>query len=100
MSCQCKICVLTGKVLAVQEKLVPEDRAVIEQLLNEWAHEGMEAGYHRSMIEGHWPSSKRIAMAPPSGCKHDWTGSGEMPAKWNCQCGTVMYRSYADYCWD
>lgn len=34
------------------------------------------------------------------GCKHEWPGPGPMPAKWNCKCGYLMYRSYEDYCDD
>lgn len=34
-------------------------------------------------------------------CAHEWAGGGEQPAKWQCRCGgTVVYRSYDDYCWE
>ena len=95
--CQCKVCILSRKVEAVQEKLSPEDRAVIEELRNENAHNSMEAGRNSAFIKGHWPGTKPIAH---SSCKHEWTGSGEPPSKWNCTCGALVYRSYEDYCWD
>lgn len=98
--CQCKVCILTHKVQAVQEKLSPDDRATIEQLMNEWACDSMEAGCAKARLKGTWPDSKTIAAAPPTTCLHLWQGEGEMPAKWNCQCGTLIYRSYEDYCWD
>jgi hypothetical protein len=37
------------------------------------------------------------AAAAP--CSHPWRGEGPEPVKWEC-CGMVIYRSYADYCWD
>lgn len=95
--CQCKVCVLSHKVQAVQDKLSADDRAVIEQLLNEWTHESMEAGRSKSFLAGH--GAKPIAV-PVVTCNHEWTGAGETPAKWDCKCGTRVYRSYEDYCWD
>jgi hypothetical protein len=32
-----------------------------------------------------------------SQCAHDWKGGGPPPRRWNCACGTVVYRSYEDY---
>lgn len=42
--------------------------------------------------------AKAASEAP--GCKHEWTGQGEQPAKFWCRCGTLVYRSYADFCDD
>lgn len=97
MTCKCEVCVLSHKVQAVQEKLSAEDSAVIEQLRNEWAGSSMEAGRAHAFLKGHWPGTKPIAH---STCKHEWTGSGEPPMKWDCSCGALVYRSYEDYCWD
>lgn len=94
--CQCKVCVLSHKVQAVQEKLSAEDRAVIEQLLNEWTHESMEAGRAKTVLKGSWPDTKPIAAAPKTACAHDWNGTGDAPASWFC-CGVKVYRSYEDY---
>ncbi len=32
--------------------------------------------------------------------KYRWKGEGPPPPKWRAADGTVVYRSYADYCWD
>lgn len=53
--CLCKVCVLTERVQQVQLKLSSKDRAVIEELLNEWEHEGTEAGYYKAKFEKTWP---------------------------------------------
>lgn len=98
--CQCRVCVLTCKVQAVQEKLSPEDRAVIENLLNCWAESSMDAGRNDAFLKGHWPGAKTIAAAPPVACEHEWSGKVEKPSSWMCKCGTKVYRSYEDYCWD
>lgn len=31
---------------------------------------------------------------------HRWKGPGPMPARWTAADGTIVYRSYADYCDD
>lgn len=97
MKCQCKVCVLTGKVAEIQEYATPEHRAALDELLNEWAHSSTEAGRADAFLKGYWPGTKPIAH---STCKHEWTGSGEPPLKWDCSCGALVYRSYEDYCWD
>lgn len=93
--CQCRVCVLTWTVQAVQEKLSPEDRAVIEDLLNCWTEESMDAGRNDSFLKGHWPGTKPIAE---TACSHAWERGGDVPAKWDCECGARVYRSYEDYC--
>lgn len=32
--------------------------------------------------------------------EHRWSGPGPMPDKWWGTDGTLVYRSYSDYCWD
>lgn len=32
--------------------------------------------------------------------KYRWKGSGPEPAKWRAEDGTLVYRSYEDYCDD
>lgn len=32
--------------------------------------------------------------------QYQWKGEGPAPAKWTAADGTIVYRSYADYCWD
>lgn len=33
-------------------------------------------------------------------CIHPWKGDGPVPPSFYCACGTKVYRSYEDYCWD
>lgn len=33
-----------------------------------------------------------------SGGKYDWKGEGPPPSRWTAPDGTVVYRSYSDYC--
>lgn len=100
MTCDCYVCQLTHKVAAVQERLSTEDRAVIEELLNAWANDSMEAGRNHAFLKGWWPGAKRIGAAPQGKCEHDWPEDSDPPAKWMCKCGTLVYHSYADYCDD
>jgi hypothetical protein len=44
------------------------------------------------------PQTPAPAVAAP--CAHPWLGDGPQPAKFDCRCGTRVYRSYDDYCWD
>jgi len=32
--------------------------------------------------------------------EYRWLGEGPPPVKWCAPDGTIVYRSYADYCWD
>jgi hypothetical protein len=36
--------------------------------------------------------------AAASLCSHEWKGEGPPPRRWSCACGTIVYRSYEDYC--
>lgn len=55
-TCKCASCRFTHSVERVQRKLNRYDRAVIEKLLNRWAHQSMEAVYYRKKLEGKWPA--------------------------------------------
>lgn len=39
---------------------------------------------------------------PNNDCTHEWNTEkmGPQPAKFRCKCGTLIYRSYEDYCDD
>lgn len=40
---------------------------------------------------------RNIAMQRGSaGCQHEWRGPGEMPGRYTCGCGTVVFRSHED----
>jgi hypothetical protein len=45
-------------------------------------------------------ASEAITYSPhriqSTACAHDWPGPGPMPAKWDCSCGTRVYRSRED----
>lgn len=50
--CRCASCRFTGSVQRVQRKLNRYDRAVIESLLNKWAHESTDAAFYRMKLKG------------------------------------------------
>lgn len=37
---------------------------------------------------------------PPLKPEHEWRSEGLAPAKWRADDGTIVYRSYADFCDD
>lgn len=45
---------------------------------------------------GYWSEYRPDDYAP----EHRWQGEGPPPAKWWAADGTLVYRSYADYCDD
>lgn len=54
-ACRCEVCRFGAKVSRVQKKLSRGDRAIIEKLLNKWAHASTDATYYRLKLEGKWP---------------------------------------------
>jgi hypothetical protein len=100
MTCECDICKLATKVAAIQTKLSPEDAGVIERLWNNWEGSSMDASHYKAILKGQWPGTKPVASAAVPWCSHEWEGPGDMPKYWYCKCGTKIYRSYEDYCWD
>lgn len=50
--CICESCKFTRSVQRIQRKLNSYDRAVIEKLLNKWAHESTDAAFYRAKYRG------------------------------------------------
>ena len=54
--CRCESCLFTNSVQRIQRKLSRYDSAIIERLLNKWAHESTDAAFYRAKLEGKWPT--------------------------------------------
>jgi hypothetical protein len=44
--------------------------------------------------------SGSVSLPSSASCKHEWRKQEPQPARWSCCCGTIVYRSYEDYCDD
>lgn len=45
-------------------------------------------------------SDSEVVIPNAAACAHEWQRPEPMPARWMCACGTMVYRSYEDYCDD
>lgn len=66
------------------------------------AHSGaaQEAEFDRNSREVRRIQSARKDAAIEGGERFKWAGEGPEPARWTASDGTVVYRSYEDYCDD
>lgn len=71
---------------ALDAKQAELDRVMLEHCPDEMTAEQTE----------NWAKHQKVADP----CPHPWLGDGPQPSKFDCRCGTRVYRSYEDYCWD
>ena len=69
VKCRCESCRFMASVTRIQTKLSRYDKAVIERLLNKWAHESVDATYYRLKLAGKWAGDhlSERHFPPPTG---------------------------------
>lgn len=82
-------------------RLSGEDKGVIARCECGWDSGHRISSFAASnAFSDHQDTARRGKFVDRDQEKHPWKGPGPMPAKWTADDGTIVYRSYADYCDD